>query len=83
MKIAVLFSRLRLEEKLIFQALNRRGVDFDRLADDEMALALQPNGLATAYDLVWSRSISHSRALYALSILNGLGVRTVNTYTYT
>jgi [lysine-biosynthesis-protein LysW]--L-2-aminoadipate ligase len=80
MKIAVLFSRLRLEEKLIFQALNQRGVDFDRLADDELALALQHNGLATAYNLVWSRSISHSRALYALSILNGLGVRTVNTY---
>jgi [lysine-biosynthesis-protein LysW]--L-2-aminoadipate ligase len=80
MKIAVLFSRLRLEEKLIFQALKQRGVDFDRLADEDLALALQHNGLATAYDLVWSRSISHSRALYALSILNGLGVRTVNTY---
>jgi len=80
MKIAVLFSRLRLEEKLIFQALNQRGVDFDRLADEDLALALHHNGLATAYDLVWSRSISHSRALYALSILNGLGVRTVNTY---
>jgi [lysine-biosynthesis-protein LysW]--L-2-aminoadipate ligase len=36
--------------------------------------------LTGKYDLLWCRSISHSRALYALSILNSWGVRTVNSY---
>ena len=44
-----------------------------------LALQLQTNGLVRRYDLIWCRAISHSRALYALSILNGWGIRTVNS----
>jgi [lysine-biosynthesis-protein LysW]--L-2-aminoadipate ligase len=36
--------------------------------------------LAKEYDLIWCRAISHSRALYAVSILNSWGVKTVNSY---
>jgi [lysine-biosynthesis-protein LysW]--L-2-aminoadipate ligase len=32
------------------------------------------------YDIVMERSINHSRALYALKLLNDAGVSTVNTY---
>ncbi len=60
--------------------MKERGVEYDRLDERHLALRLQANGLAKKYDLIWCRAISHSRALYALSILNGWGIRTVNSY---
>ncbi|NLS75741.1 MAG: lysine biosynthesis protein LysX [Chloroflexi bacterium] len=79
MKIGVLLSRLRIEEKLIFQALRDRGVDFERIEDGDLALdPAQPR--FTEYDAVWCRSLSHSRALYALSVMESWGLKTINTY---
>lgn len=69
-----------MEEKLIFKALQERGIKYERLDERELAFQLQTNGLAERYDLIWCRSISHSQATYALSILNGWGIRTVNSY---
>ena len=60
--------------------MKERGVEYDRLDERHLALRLQANGLAGRYDLIWCRAISHSRALYALSILNGWGIKTVNSY---
>ena len=78
--MGVLCSRIRLEEKLIFKALQERGVQYDRLDERHLALQLQANGLSKRYDLIWCRAISHSRALSTLSILNGWRIRTVNSY---
>ncbi len=69
-----------MEEKLIFQALTARGVDFDRLDEGHLALSLHRDGLGQQYGLIWSRIIGHTRALYVLSILNGWGLPTVNSY---
>jgi len=80
MKIGILISRLRIEEKLISNALRKRGIAFDRINDAGLAFGPERNGLAELYDVVWCRSLSHSRALYALRILNSWGVKTVNTY---
>lgn len=78
--MGILCSRLRPEEKAIFRALTARGVDFDRLDEERLFLYLHTNGLAQQYNLIWSRVISHTRALYLLSILNGWGLPTVNDY---
>jgi [lysine-biosynthesis-protein LysW]--L-2-aminoadipate ligase len=53
-------------------------VDFDRLDDRELVFDLQRPQLS--YDVVLERSLHHSRALYALRVLNLAGVRTVNSY---
>ena len=77
MKIGVLLSRLRIEEKMILQALRDRGIDFERIEDGDLALdPAQPR--FTDYDAIWCRSLSHSRALYALSIMESWGIKTVN-----
>jgi [lysine-biosynthesis-protein LysW]--L-2-aminoadipate ligase len=78
MKMAVLLSRARVEEKLLFDALDRRGVAYDKLYDPEIVFDLEKP--AFHYDCVIERCINHSRALYALRILNGWGIKTVNTY---
>lgn len=77
MRIGVLCSRIRVEEKLIFTALEQRGVSYVKLDDDEIVFDL--NEGRYDYDVVLERSIHHSRALYALKALNDVGVPTVNT----
>ncbi len=41
MKIAVLLSRARVEEKLLFDALDKRGVAYDKLYDPEIVFDLE------------------------------------------
>jgi [lysine-biosynthesis-protein LysW]---L-2-aminoadipate ligase len=78
MKIGVLHSRVRVEEKWIFEALLRRGVDFDRLDDRVVRFDLADPAPWRQYDVVLERSMSYIRGLYASQILNALGVPTVN-----
>ncbi len=77
MRIGVLCSRIRVEEKLIFAELDKRGVDYVKIDDDKVIFDL--NEGRYEYDVVLERSIHHSRALYALKALNDAGVPTVNT----
>lgn len=78
MRIGVLLSRVRVEEKLIVSALEKRGIEHEMLDDRELIFELGRNGFN--YDVVIERCINHSRALYALRILNDAGVPTVNTF---
>src|SRR3954451_20161289 len=82
MKVGVLYSRVRVEEKLLFEAFEKRGVNFELLDDRELVFEITPgphyNDYAN-YDLVVERCINHSRALYSLRILNDRGIPTVNT----
>jgi [lysine-biosynthesis-protein LysW]--L-2-aminoadipate ligase len=77
LRIGVLCSRVRVEEKLLFKELERRGLDYVRIDDDEVVFDL--NAGRYDYDIVLERSIHHSRALYALKVLNDAGIPTVNT----
>ena len=79
MKVGVLCSRVRLEEKLIFRALQRRGVDFERIDVRRLIFDLGGDDCGD-YGVVLIRCVSHSRALYVAKILNERGVRTVNSY---
>ena len=60
MRIGVLCSRVRVEEKLLFQEMDRRGLDYVRIDDDEVIFHL--NEASYPYDIVLERSIHHSRA---------------------
>jgi [lysine-biosynthesis-protein LysW]--L-2-aminoadipate ligase len=72
-------SRVRVEEKLLIEELQRRRIEPVVLDDRVLVFALeQPAELRV--DVVLERAIQHSRALYALKILNQWGVPTVNTF---
>jgi [lysine-biosynthesis-protein LysW]---L-2-aminoadipate ligase len=77
MRIGVLCSRVRVEEKLIFAEFERRRIDYIRIDDDDIIFDL--NHGRYDFDIVLERSIHHSRALYALKAFNDAGVPTVNT----
>mgnify|MGYP001004904371 CR=1 FL=1 len=78
-KIGVLYSRLRIEEKWIFEAFETRGIAVDRIDDRKIALDLAAPEPWQQYDCILDRSLSFYSGLYALKILNAWGVRTVNT----
>ena len=83
MQLAFLTSRLRTEEKLLLQELERRGIPVTRVDDGELALRLEPSATSpeteTPWDLVWNRSLAFGRALYAGKVLEGRGIRTLNS----
>jgi [lysine-biosynthesis-protein LysW]--L-2-aminoadipate ligase len=79
LKIGVLYSRVRVEEKWIFNALEKRGIDFERLDDRAVHFDLENPAPWREYDAVIERSISYNSGLYSLRILNAFGVPTVNT----
>jgi [lysine-biosynthesis-protein LysW]--L-2-aminoadipate ligase len=77
--IGILCSRVRVEEKALFEALRRRGIPFERLDEDSIQFAI---GAPIPHpDVVLDRSIHHGRSLYALTLLNVAKVPTVNRAT--
>jgi [lysine-biosynthesis-protein LysW]--L-2-aminoadipate ligase len=83
MKYAILYSRVRAEEKLLFEAFEKRGANVDLLDDRTLVFQIAPASTEpdqfSHYDLVAERCINHSRAIYSLRILNDRGIPTVNT----
>jgi [lysine-biosynthesis-protein LysW]--L-2-aminoadipate ligase len=78
MNVGVLCSRVRVEEKLLFDELRERRIPFERIDDREVVFELGERPFD--YDVVLERAINHSRALYGLKLLADMGVTTVNTY---
>ena len=78
-KIGVLCSRVRVEEKMIFAALRERGVDLDRIDTRQVIFELGGDSLGK-YDAVLVRCLSHSRAYYLTRWLDGLGVPAVSPH---
>lgn len=79
LRIGVLYSRVRVEEKWIFGAMEKRGIDYERLDDRAISFDLDNPAPWRAFDAVLERSISYTSGLYALRMLNAFGVPTVNT----
>jgi [lysine-biosynthesis-protein LysW]--L-2-aminoadipate ligase len=77
--VGVLLSRVRVEEKLLLEELERRGVATKVIDDRELVLTLERKP-ELGVDVVLERCIQHSRALYALSVLETWGIPTVNTF---
>lgn len=89
MKIGLLYSRVRFEEKLIIEALQSRGLNHDLVDDRDISMAVSGMNLPHdgarlltpdnfSYDIVLDRAMEFTRGLYALRVLNDWGVRTVN-----
>ena len=68
MRVGILFSRIRLEEKLIVQALEARNVDYEMIDVREAVFDLNDPSPWQQYDVILERCVSHSRAQAALQI---------------
>lgn len=79
MRLGVLLSQVRYEEKLILQAIRRRGIEVEKIYDREVYFDLGERRFP-AVELVLDRSLVHSRAEYTLRLLKSWGIPTVNSY---
>jgi len=79
MRIGMLMSRVRVEERLLLEAFKARGLQVDLLDDRKLVLDLGDAAEMRTYDVILERCINHSRALYTLELLNTWGIPTVNT----
>ena len=88
MRVALLVTHIRAEEKLILAAFNKRDISPDIILDRELNFdisrgieQLAPSGIAwSAYDLIFERCVSTSRGMYALAVLNSWGIRSFNSF---
>ena len=81
MHIGVVYSRLRVEEKWLFKALESREVSHERLLDSQTILQLDDdNSEWSRFDAIIIRSLSTSRGLSIARVLNSLGIPTINSY---
>ncbi len=88
MRIGVLITHIRAEEKLLLNAFQTQGIEPDVILDRDLNIdvtagpnQLAPSGIAWHdYDLLLERAVSTSRGLYALALLNSWGIKTINSY---
>jgi [lysine-biosynthesis-protein LysW]--L-2-aminoadipate ligase len=81
-RLGVLLTYLRPEEKLILAAARERGLDVTPLLDRELVLdfaAPLPAGSGLAVDVVLDRCVAHTRGGYTLYALERWGVPTLNS----
>jgi [lysine-biosynthesis-protein LysW]---L-2-aminoadipate ligase len=88
MRIGVIITHVRPEEKLLISAFQARGVEPDIIADSTINIditassdQLAPSGVPWRdYDVIVERSVSTSRGLYTLAILESWGIHAINNY---
>ena len=77
MRIGLLHSLIRREEKLLIEAFKSAGVDPVMIDDRRLILDFHT---APEVDILVERSINHSRALHALRLFESAGVRCINSH---
>ena len=83
MRIGFLHGRIRVEEKLLLEELERRSVEVERIPVEREIFRFGGGGQGrdwSAIDAALERCISHSRALAALKVLDAFGVPCINPW---
>jgi [lysine-biosynthesis-protein LysW]--L-2-aminoadipate ligase len=76
-RVGMLFSRIRVEEKLLIEEARRRNLNLELVDSRDVIFDLDSK---FDYDVMLERDVSHSRALYALNLFENSGVHTINSY---
>ncbi len=78
MRIGLLVSRLRVEEKLIIQAIESRGLPYEIIDARQSAFNLAQADVWRQYDVVLNRCLSQSQALAIARMLEAWGIPSIN-----
>ncbi|MDA2922980.1 RimK family alpha-L-glutamate ligase, partial [Patescibacteria group bacterium AH-259-L07] len=93
MKLAIIYSRIRVEEKMLFEESEKAHIDFIKICDSQLIFDLNDSANDQAHinplllqgsekegvSLVLARSVHHSRIVPYLSILENYGITTINS----
>ncbi len=75
MKVGLLHSLIRKEEKLLLEEFQARAVDLTMIDDRNLVFDLES---VPDVDVVLERSINHSRSMYGLRLLEAAGIHCIN-----
>lgn len=76
-RLGFLYTRVRVEEKLLLQEIEkRRGVEVVQICDDDAFFDISQRPVEV--DVLFERSVSYSRGLYISRIFEAQGVKVVN-----
>ncbi|SMB92405.1 lysine biosynthesis protein LysX [Deinococcus hopiensis] len=77
--LAVLYDRIRPDEKMLFEALDGLGVPYDKVYTPQLRVTFDDAGRAAVpWKVALERCVSQSRGHAVTRALEGLGVRVVN-----
>jgi [lysine-biosynthesis-protein LysW]---L-2-aminoadipate ligase len=79
-RVAMLVSRIRVEEKLLLAALEAAGAAVQVVDDGALVLHADEAAAPVEADVALERSVSTARGLYALRLLEMTGLPVVNRY---
>jgi [lysine-biosynthesis-protein LysW]---L-2-aminoadipate ligase len=77
-RIAVVYDRLRPEERMLFEAFEREDIHFDQLYAPHIAVDFSREQPFTQYDVVIERCVSQTRGLELARIFSAYGVTCIN-----
>ena len=77
-RIAVVYDRLRPEEKMLFDAFERQNVPFEKLYAPQLVCDFSALSKLPQYDVVLGRCVSQTRGLAVSRIFSALGARVLN-----
>ncbi len=77
-RVAILASRIRVEEKHLIESFKARGIEPTLVSDDDLIFNI--GGEPLPYDVILERTVSTSRGLYALRMLESLGNVVINRW---
>jgi len=79
-RIAILVSRVRVEEKMLLRAFRAAGADAEFLRITEVPFGLDEDNPLRGYEGILIRCIGHLQCLYTARIAESLGIKVVNPY---
>ncbi len=78
-KLTILYDNIRWEEKALYEAARKKGLDVKTLNCTDLFVDLS-NGVVETYGNVLQRCVSYFRSLHSTAALEGKGVRVVNGF---
>ena len=79
MRVGMLFDRVAAEEKLLIKEFENSQAELELIDIRKVKLNIDQPGSWRDFDVVFDRSVSFSKALATLQVLNGWQIPTVNT----
>ncbi|MEM6428036.1 MAG: lysine biosynthesis protein LysX [Deinococcota bacterium] len=77
-RIGIVYDRLRNEEKMLFDAFERRGVAFQKIYAPHLTFDFNEGNTFEGLEVVLERCVSQTRGLAISRALTGLGVQVIN-----
>ena len=75
-RIGIVFGRLRVEERMLAAAFERRGIPCDLI--DERKIILRADDRWDRYDVILARNVSQLHAVHTVTMLDAAGIPVIN-----